>query len=446
MNFNKKINKWIATLGLATTFLFPNPAAYPQQKRYLHLEKPILRKAEIKDSIFNKVKGTLELKLDYNPENKEICFEIYTPDWNKKKENVADLDKEYINIRDDSKFYMICKRENFEFDYITSEGYFIELDKNRNSFGEWKKLIDFEKNPDAKLKILIRKKALSNFIKETKIPNFIPIITEILEYSELKKEVELEKIAYTIGKDYEVREIEIGTAEGLFATRNTAVKINIKLRTNPETEKKTILFYDIKMGSSGSPIASLSANGEISFIVPGERERKVQEQTLDDKILATLTDYEDKEEWRKYLGRIPLSIKKYFFQKEDIPNNYRLISLWYSSGLGMKRYSELKEIFNKEFDVIMIYEDIKNNKKEMSKESIFMVRMIKYYKDLKESTFYEDVDIRDEIYENKEDGIVIELLNSWGKDVEHIKVSPEYLKRLRLEENKEKYSIKRKLD
>jgi hypothetical protein len=377
VNKFKSFTNWAFLATLATNIFSPNLALAQSSTSKKSLEQSVSIKSPIRDRVLKEKRSQMSVKMDYDKENKELFLGFYPDGWNKETDNWYNSDKNYLNIRDDSKLYIICPKDNLEFDRVCEYGYVItyeEKDGKERVFGDWDALIGSKKNPDAGLKLALRKKTISEAMQNIKIPYFSQALSELLDYKDKKKELNLDKIANKLGKEYEVREIEVQIPEGLVARINSAIEIKIDLEYNPDESKKILVLYNLSFGRIGAPIGALFSEGSVNFTVPGVLERKLTEEEIDNGILETVEKEADKDKYAEYLKRMDIKFKKYFPQKKELPSGYFLKNVVYTLKTGEDEKdnffenedgekTSFKEITGDVVEtVILKYSDIKKNK------------------------------------------------------------------------------------
>jgi hypothetical protein len=332
VNKFKSFTNWAFLATLATNIFSPNLALAQSSTSKKSLEQSVSIKSPIQDRVLKEKRSQMSVKMNYDKETKKLILGFYPNGWDKETDNWYNSDKNYLNIRDDSKLYIICPKDNFEFDDINEYGYVMNHEKTDDGervFGEWEKLVGSKENPDAGLKLALRKKTISEVMQNVKIPYFSQALSELLDYKDKKKELNLDKIADKLGDEYEVREIEVQIPEGLVARINSAIELKIKLEYNPDESKKILVLYNLSFGRIGAPIGALFSEGNINFTVPGVLERKLAEEEIDNSILETVEKEADKDRYAEYLKQIDIKFKKYFPQKKELPSGYFVNKIMY---------------------------------------------------------------------------------------------------------------------
>jgi len=381
MGFNRfrKFTKWLAMAALSTQFILPNFAlaetSQTPQRKTASLEETFIRK-DIATNKFaegtpleKKSEREIELKVNYNPNEKEVTIGIYTPNWDEtiEKYKGTDISEDYLNIRSDSKFYLILPRDNTEFVDIDEKGYFQKFEKQK-VFGEWDRLIPEGKNPAGRVKDRIKSKALSEVLKA----NARTTIKDFFGYWEATEELSMDDLAEKLGKEYEVREIEMYTPEGFKATVNSATEIIIQLNTSPEKTQKWMLVYNLSLGNNALPLGVYYCKGQFPFKIQGSLERKLAEEQLIGDILETAKS--DKERFEEFLNKLKPEFLKYFPQKNELPSDYFLTNAVYTLGTGVDEEKDFFENGNGEKtsfkeitgnvveSIVLTYSDIKKER------------------------------------------------------------------------------------
>jgi hypothetical protein len=407
----KSFRKWLVTplmLLSATTAQAQSSSGF----RSLSLEESLSRKAEIISVTTNRVESTSEIRVRYAPDDKTIFVNAISNQNGK---------GEYVGLNErDSKLYIIAPRDNFEFDYIVQYGFFPE-----NEGEKWERLIPEDKNPSAKIKSFISGKSISEIFKVIGLTGSKSIFEEFIDYLAGEKELSIEKMAYELGEDYEVREIPIHTSEGMLFRPISNLEVRIKLETNPRERKKAVVVVDFSYLIRNSQKILKNRNVvTIPCIVPGERERDVKEQDLEGKIMETVSELDDKEEYREYLKKVPLRFRKYFPFKEEIPEDFTLESFGYWVDVNREAPILSSEVFQ-----IMVG-DIKRASDERG--SFWRISVVKTKKE-KQPEFSIDffapynTEPYDVFYNKADDVYVIKSLSDYHK------LPQEYIKRLNLE-------------
>jgi len=403
----KNFSKWIIAANLSLQLLSPKIAfTQPSLETIFTTKDPIYNKL-----LNKKLEEKMQVKAEYDQENKEVNIWFYTPNW----DDTSDKYTLFYNIRSDSNLYLILPRDNTEFIDIDQEGYSVKVNgedgvsvklEGEDSSGEWERLIPYNKNPYEKVKNFVKGKAIKELLPD-ELKKFLESFAEAFEFEEGLEKVKMDDLAERLGREYEVREIEMYTPEGFNRKTLTARRIKIELKHAPEKSQRWLLVYNLSLGSQTKIKGPFSCEGRLPIKILGSIEKNFEEENIDKKILQTLNEESNIEKWEYYLKKIPLSLKKYLPHKEELPEEFNLYHISYS----IETKEELEGIIAEYFDKRMTYMinviiskkggDLDKDRDDSFYEGVYYNKNEKIFYFMNLEAYDPDIDFDDQAYAKK---------------------------------------------